>query len=101
MKKSKHAVIAPVLVVCLALLALGSLCIGNYAISPSELFAYLVQKAKGLPYNRGLESVIVNIRLVRIISAIVIGAALSVSGAVYQTVFANNLLAKVSSPCVT
>ncbi len=92
MKKGRSTIITPVLAVCLILLALGSLCIGNYSVSPFELFTYLTQKATGLPYNRGLESVIVNIRLVRIVSAIVIGAALSLSGAVYQTVFSNNMV---------
>jgi iron complex transport system permease protein len=92
MKSGKRTILISVLTVCLALLALSALCIGNYSISPTDLFTYVAQKAAGLPYDRGLEAVIVNIRLVRILSAIIIGAALSVSGAVYQTVFSNKMV---------
>lgn len=88
----KRKVIVLVLTLCLIILVIGSLCIGNYSITLSELVEYFSQKVCGLSYDRGLESVIVNIRLVRIVASIIIGAALAVSGSVYQTVFSNNMV---------
>lgn len=88
----KKKVIIIILVICLVLLMLLSLCTGNYHVSFIQLFEYVLQKMKGNSYDRGLESVLINIRLVRIIAAIVIGAALAVSGAVYQTVFSNKMV---------
>lgn len=95
MKQRKRIrIIILLLIICLVIVSLLSVCIGNYSISVPDLITYFVQRVKGLSYNKGLETVLINIRLVRIVAAILIGAALSVSGNVYQTVFSN----KIASP---
>ena len=90
--KHRIATLSIVLLIILITLAIGSLFIGNYRISVSDFAEYLKNKVTGNEYNRGLESVIVNIRLVRIIAAILVGSALAVAGTVYQTAFSNNMV---------
>lgn len=82
-------IILAILIVAVAIL---SLCIGNYDITLGELFGYIADKISGNEFDRGVDAVIVNIRLVRVIAALVCGAALAVSGCVYQTVFSNNMV---------
>lgn len=88
----KRRIVDLILIVCLLTLIIFSLCIGNYPITFCDLIEFCAHKVSGGTYNQGLESVIVNIRLVRIIAAVVIGTALAVSGLVYQTVFSNNMV---------
>lgn len=80
------------LAVCLCLLAVGSMFIGNFHMTLPQLLEYLSQKLSGQAYNQNIEAVLVNIRLKRIVAAVAIGAALAVSGMVYQTVFSNNMV---------
>lgn len=80
------------LTVALLLLGIYSLFVGNFRISLCEFFEYCRLKWSGLAYNRSIEAVLMNIRLVRIVAAMIIGAALAVSGVVYQTVFSNNMV---------
>ena len=66
-----------------------SLFIGRYAISPSSLLELVTGRAD----PDGMDSIIFfTVRLPRMIAAILIGAALSVSGATYQGVFRNPLV---------
>lgn len=87
----KHA-LTVCLCVILCLLVIVSLFVGNYRLSPSQFLEYLRQKLTGDSYNLNIESVLVNIRLKRIVAAVIIGAALAVAGMVYQTVFSNNMV---------
>lgn len=88
----KRSIILSILLFLLVGLFFLSLCIGNYKITLDALFTYFQQKLHGATYDQGLEAVLVNIRLARIVAAICVGAALSVSGLVYQTVFFNNMV---------
>lgn len=86
----------------LALLALlllatvaAALCIGRYAITPGELVALLWPggRASIAPDRRALLATILwQIRLPRVVAAVLVGASLSASGAAYQTVFRNPLV---------
>ncbi|MDR0875041.1 MAG: iron ABC transporter permease [Clostridiales Family XIII bacterium] len=67
----------------------GSLCIGRYAITPEDLLALVTGRADPASMEW---TVFFTIRLPRMIAALLIGAALSVSGATYQSVFRNPLV---------
>lgn len=74
-----------------------SLFVGNYEISVEEYLMFLNQFL-GLKSNLSIEkyemlqSVIFEIRLPRIIAAVIIGATLSISGAAFQAMFVNPLV---------
>jgi len=85
------------LTVTLVATAVVALCIGRYSINPAEAFGAVgsyLQKviAKTGEKPTAMENVVFVLRIPRIIGAIVIGAALSLSGAVYQSVFKNPLV---------
>lgn len=82
---------------CLALTVLGSLSLGRYPVRPQEIGRFLVQKTHlRLSLNpqemKTLETVLIHIRLPRIMGAILVGAALAISGAVLQSIFINPLV---------
>jgi iron complex transport system permease protein len=77
------------LIVLLIVVFVGSLCLGRYAITPGDLLALVTGRAD----PGSMEwTVFFAIRLPRMIAALLIGAALSVSGATYQNVFRNPLV---------
>ncbi|MGC8807381.1 MAG: FecCD family ABC transporter permease [Thiomonas sp.] len=73
----------------LALSTLGSLLLGRYQPSPLEAALRLWQGIAGQPSE--LWTVIVALRLPRVLAAAGIGAALATSGAAYQALFRNPL----------
>lgn len=88
------------ILICLALLALTmlvSLCVGKYPLPLKEVSLFLAFKL-GLgghvdPDRLGLlENVLLDIRLPRILTASLVGAALSISGASFQAMFVNPLV---------
>ena len=84
---------AVTLALLIALLAIA-LSVGRFAISPGELSTLLWAKLSGnthaLPAT--FDTVIFEIRAPRAIAAVLIGAALSAAGAVYQNLFRNPLV---------
>jgi iron complex transport system permease protein len=86
------------LLAVLGLTALISLSLGRYPVTPGDLRRFLLpQSFPGAPAPDSrqlhlLKNIIVDIRLPRIAAAILIGAALSVSGAVFQSMFINPLV---------
>lgn len=83
------------LTVALVATSVIALCVGRYSIDPREAFGaiktYIAKIGTG-EKTTAMENVIFVLRIPRIIGAIVIGAALSLSGAVYQSVFKNPLV---------
>ena len=85
------------------LLALG---IGRYSMNPSDALRVFVETLSGsAPKDSTMHDVLYIIRLPRIAAAVLVGAALSLSGAVYQGVFKNplvspDLLGVSSGACV-
>nr|WP_321305767.1 iron ABC transporter permease [uncultured Sphaerochaeta sp.] len=75
-------------------LALTSLLVGRYPISIKDIFtvivAKLLQRDHGL--SNSLDTILFNIRIPRILAAILVGAALATSGAAYQGIFKNPLV---------
>ncbi len=90
--KHKRKAVLALLFLSVLILVFASLFIGNFKISFSEFFEFIKGKLSGTQYSANIEAVLVNIRFKRIIAALVVGAALSVSGLVYQTVFSNNMV---------
>jgi len=78
----------------LVAIALVALTIGRYPVSLGEIGAAFANKLfnAGYPLSPTAETVIFDIRIPRIIAAILIGMALSVSGAAYQGTFRNPLV---------
>jgi iron complex transport system permease protein len=71
-----------------------SFILGRYPASPPEVIAALVSKVLPIKYNCSavLDTVVFQIRLPRIIAAMLIGAGLAISGSSFQGVFRNPLV---------
>ena len=85
------------LTVALVVTSVVALCIGRYSVDPREAFGAIgsyLHKVIGKTGEKttAMENVVFVLRVPRILGAIVIGAALSLSGAVYQSVFKNPLV---------
>lgn len=93
--KKKKARITIALSIALLLLAVASMLVGQYGVSPIETIKILM----GLqPATEGevhmISSIMLNIRLPRTMAAILIGGALAVAGITYQCVFRNILVSQ-------
>lgn len=81
------------LALAVALLALGS---GRYPLGPGAIVAWLAHLAGIAPLPPAqaelLHRVLLEIRLPRVAASLLVGAALSVSGAAFQSVFRNPLV---------
>jgi iron complex transport system permease protein len=75
-------------------LILTCLCVGKDQISPGECLKILTGKLTGAqPSWDGMdENMLVGVRLPRVMAAVIVGAALALSGAVYQGIFKNPLV---------
>ena len=84
-------------VIMFALLACAfvyCLCVGKYEATPRETLHIIFSKLAGRERDWAplTESVIFGLRMPRILASIVVGAALSLSGAAYQGIFRNPLV---------
>ncbi|HPO06979.1 MAG TPA: iron ABC transporter permease [Candidatus Pacearchaeota archaeon] len=91
-KKMSNGMIVAVLAAALVLLFFLSLCIGRYGIPPGQLLEIIAANFGGTPLGGTAETVIFYVRLPRILAAVMIGAALAVSGAAYQGLFRNPMV---------
>jgi iron complex transport system permease protein len=71
------------------LLAAG---IGPYRIPPAEILAVLARRVVAGEAGDAAETVLLRIRLPRVLAAVMVGAALSAAGAAYQSLFRNPLV---------
>lgn len=77
------------LIVCLVVLFVSSLCVGNYkSLGISNVFNVLIGNVEK---GSIIENIVFMIRMPRTISAILIGGSLAVAGLVYQETFDNEL----------
>ncbi|MDY0234390.1 MAG: iron ABC transporter permease [Sulfurimonas sp.] len=84
-----------IVTIILAILSTLSLLWGQFDISISTFFDYLNHKIFSSPATQDftlIESIVLDIRLPRVLLAILIGAALATSGAVFQAMFVNPLV---------
>lgn len=82
------------LLVLLAIFALIALCVGRFQVDPLQAVRIIVSPFINEPvtWTSNEYSVIMNVRVPRVISAMLVGAALAISGASYQAVFRNPLV---------
>ncbi len=83
-----------ILLFVLIAIFLWSFTVGRYAVPLPDLLTVFFRTLFGLPatWSETLETVLFNIRIPRIIVALVIGAALAASGAAYQGLFRNPMV---------
>lgn len=87
-KNKRFLISLIVLSVSLVVLFFLSICIGRYPVSISDVFKYFTfQNIEDTPHR-----VIEYLRLPRTLIALLIGASLAVSGAIYQSAFNNKLV---------
>ncbi len=82
----KHIFLLLILTITLAFLCLF---IGYYNLNITDVFLVIMNKNT---IDKNAQSIIINLRLPRILSALLIGMALSVSGSAYQGMFKNPLV---------
>ena len=84
------AVLAAILLGCVAV----SLCIGKYSVQVGDSIRIVLGKIFGFEgdWTSMTENVVLRLRLPRILAAVIVGASLSLSGAVYQGIFQNPLV---------
>jgi iron complex transport system permease protein len=94
------------LALALAASCLIALSMGRYSVNPADVLRVLRETLTGSPpLDEGMQTVLFAIRVPRAVAAMFVGAALSLSGAVYQGVFKNplvspDLLGVSSGACV-
>lgn len=95
------------MIILTVVLSLVSLCLGRYSLSLEDIIKILLSPI--FPIERTwtdiMENVVLKVRLPRMIAALLVGAALSLSGATYQGIFKNplvspDLLGVSSGSCV-
>lgn len=80
------------LFVILVAVILYSLTLGKYPIGIADIWHYLIGSGLSPEQHETVHTVIVNIRLPRILAAVVIGASLAVAGSSFQAMFVNPLV---------
>ncbi|MBQ0867181.1 FecCD family ABC transporter permease [Streptomyces smyrnaeus] len=92
-RRGAATTVTAALVAALLLLALLSAGIGAYTIPVSDVLGSLLHRAGagGAPLDRVAESVLWNVRLPRVVLAVLVGASLGCAGALMQGVFGNPL----------
>jgi iron complex transport system permease protein len=73
---------------------LGSLLLGHYPLAPDTVVAILASQVLDIPraWPERAETVVLAVRVPRAAAAVLVGAALSVAGATYQSLFRNPLV---------
>ena len=105
-RKKRYSTVFIVLCVLLCVFALVALSIGHYSYDSRDVIRSISEFLSGeTPSDPAMDMVLFNIRIPRVMAAILVGAALSLSGAVYQGVFKNplvspDLLGVSSGACV-
>ena len=90
--KRKYLLLAVGLIIflCTMLIAVQ---FGNYPMTAGELFSVIKAHITGLKHpNASLDTIVWKIRLPRVLTAAMIGIALSISGAMFQGIFRNPLV---------
>ncbi len=81
-----------ILLLLLIAMIFVSFLLGRFPVSPSDILAACAGWMGFVPETRSASHVVMELRLPRIIGAVAVGAALSVSGAAYQVIFRNPMV---------
>jgi len=79
-------------IITLAFLILTALCMGRYSMNPVDVIMVIASRITGGKADEAMENILFRIRLPRVAAAVFIGAALTLSGAAYQSIFRNPLI---------
>ncbi len=81
-------------VALLCMLFILGLSVGRMSIAPGDVAGILSQKffGTGSSWSQAATNVVIDIRLPRVVAALLVGAALSISGASYQGLFKNPMV---------
>ena len=91
--KNKHRQRLWLLSMLLILGVFLSLSLGRYSNDPVKVLNVILSKlGLSVPVDPAMVSIIFNVRLPRVLASVMVGAMLSLSGAVYQSVFRNPLV---------
>lgn len=89
---NKHGAWAiPLLAVALVVVTLAALAIGAFPVSIGEIWSSITHGITGQPQPDTAGSVLWDIRMPRVLLAVVVGACLASAGAIMQGIFANPL----------
>lgn len=105
-RNKRYGIHVTMLAGALAGLCQAALCLGRYSMNPVHVLRALAEKiTQSPPTDAAMQDVLFIIRMPRIAAAVLVGAALSLSGSVYQGVFKNplvspDLLGVSSGACV-
>lgn len=89
MKKISPKAVLVLTAFLLLILVLCSFSLGRYPVSVQELLNIITARMLGREENARMAAVVFNIRLPRILLAVLVGGSLSAAGAAYQGVFQN------------
>ena len=94
-KSTKRNIIKFILLILIPIIAfLFSITLGRYSISLKEIFTIIYAKIFDIKINypKVIDTVIFQVRIPRIVIAMIVGSSLSISGAVYQGMFKNPMV---------
>ena len=81
------------LIILFIVVSFMGVCVGRYSMNPLDVIRSVADRITGAePRDPNMDIIFFNIRVPRVLAAILIGSALSISGAVYQSVFKNPLV---------
>lgn len=91
---AKEYLILVVLLVFMLFGIIGSLMMGRYLINIQDILLTVIAKAKGVVPSalKQYETIVFQVRLPRVLVAVFIGSALSITGASYQSMFRNPMV---------
>ena len=70
----------------------GAALVGAYPLSLAEMLAAVGRRLTGAPPQGQIDTVLFEVRLPRVLAAVLVGAAIAAAGAAYQTLFRNPLV---------
>lgn len=94
MSRRRKILTIALLIMLPIIIFIGTICIGRYTVSPSEVFRSLIYGISGNDSSLSTETtaVVLQIRLPRSFLAVMVGASLAASGAAFQGLFRNPLV---------
>ncbi len=94
-KDTLYAVSVNIVLVCFLCAGIVlAVCVGKYPVTASESFRVIFSKIFGFESGASemTQSVVLGLRLPRILASVLVGASLAISGATYQGIFKNPLV---------
>lgn len=89
--KKRKRIIGTIIWIALPfVVAIAALCMGRYSLSPHAVFKALLA-GPGMAANDPAALVVYNVRLPRVLLALLVGAGLSTAGCCFQSIFSNPL----------